>query len=222
MTRLALLFDLDGTVVDTDVLHLAAFNEILAPYDRTLDSDGYRMHVMGRPNNQIMSNLLPHVPNDHIGLAERKEALFRASLPGSLTPIAGILALLDWARDNDAGVAVVTNAPRENADAMLAACGLTGRFEAVVIGDECARPKPDPMPYQEAMRALGVTPSRSIAFEDSPSGLRAARASGARVFGLRTGLEDAELQQAGAHQCIQDFTDPAIISCLQTVKARAA
>ena len=58
----------------------------------------------------------------------------------------------------------------------------------MVIGDECARPKPDPEPYRAAMRALGVTPSRAVAFEDSRSGLRAARGAGALVFGLTTGL----------------------------------
>jgi HAD superfamily hydrolase (TIGR01509 family) len=222
VTRLALLFDLDGTLVESDPLHLAAFNAVLAPFGRTLDMDGYQTHVMGRPNSEIMARLLPGESRNHEDLAIHKEAMFRDSLPDQIEPVAGIHALLDWSDENGAGLAIVTNAPRKNAEAMLAACGLAGRFETIIIGDECARPKPDPLPFQEAMRALGTNPSRSIAFEDSPSGLRAARASGARVFGLRTGLEDAQLRQAGAHQSIQDFTDPALLTYLQTVKATAA
>jgi beta-phosphoglucomutase len=123
-------------------------------------------------------------------------------------PVAGIHALLDWAAEAGAGTAVVTNAPRENARAMLAAAGLAGRLTELVIGDECPRAKPDPFPYQEAMRRLGVTPAASLAFEDSRSGLRAARGSGARVFGVTTALPAAELLQAGAHDTIADYTDP--------------
>ncbi len=119
--------------------------------------------------------------------------MFRASLAGSVEPVAGIHALLDWAEADGAGCAVVTNAPRDNAVAMLAAASLAHRLPTLVIGDECARPKPDPAPYRAAMARLGVTPSRSVAFEDSRSGLRAARASGAHVFGLSTGLTAEEL-----------------------------
>ena len=71
---------------------------------------------------------------------------------------------------------------------MLAAAGLAHRLPTLVIGDECERAKPDPAPYRAAMAALGATPSRSVAFEDSRSGLRAARAAGAHVFGMTTGL----------------------------------
>ncbi len=105
---------------------------------------------------------------------------------------------------------------------MLAAAGLAHRFDTVVIGEECERPKPDPLPYQEAMRRLGVTPSRSVAFEDSRSGLRAARGAGAHVFGVSTALTPAELLQAGAHQVIPDFTDPALWVALNALKARVA
>jgi beta-phosphoglucomutase-like phosphatase (HAD superfamily) len=72
------------------------------------------------------------------------------------------------------------------------------------------------------MAALGVTPSRAIAFEDSRSGLRAARDSGARVFGLTTGLTAGELLQAGAHAAIADYTDPALWAHLESRKASIA
>ncbi len=105
---------------------------------------------------------------------------------------------------------------------MLAAAGLADRLPALVIGDECERAKPDPAPYRAAMAALGVTPSRSVAFEDSRSGLRAARGSGAHVFGMTTGLAADELTQAGAHQVIADFTDPALWAHLDQLGARVA
>jgi HAD superfamily hydrolase (TIGR01509 family) len=219
MSRAALLFDLDGTLVDTDHLHHSAFRAILAERGRDLSLDEYRAGIMGQPNNAILARFFP---GEESGVLDRKEAVFRESLGDTVEPVAGIHALLDWAEANGAGCAVVTNAPRDNAVAMLAAASLAHRLPTVIIGDECARPKPDPEPYRAAMAVLGVTPSRAIAFEDSASGLRAARASGAQVFGLTTGLSPVELVQAGAHDTIADFTDPKLWSTLEALKARVA
>ena len=105
---------------------------------------------------------------------------------------------------------------------MLGAIGLRQHFEVIVIGEECPRGKPDPYPYQEAMRQLGVTPDQAVAFEDSPSGTRAARSSGAYTVGIRSGLDDHSLRQAGAHVTLQDFTDPALSDVLKRFKGVAA
>lgn len=216
MTGYALLFDLDGTLVDTDLLHHAAFVTLLAERGVTLSVEDYKTHIMGKSNAEIQGRYFANEAEpDSRALLDRKEALFRDSLAATVTPVTGIHALLDWAEQTGAATAVVTNAPRANATAMLAAAGIADRLPVVVIGEECVRPKPDPAPYQEAMRRLGVTPSRSIAFEDSPSGLRAARASGARVYGLTTGLPAPALHAAGAHAAIADFTDPDLWSHLE-------
>jgi HAD superfamily hydrolase (TIGR01509 family) len=222
MSELALLFDLDGTLVDTDRLHHAAFCDVLAEAGRApIAMADYKLQIMGQPNAEIAGWLFPDDPQAGARVA-RKEALFRERLAAELEPVAGVHALLDWAEEAGARTAVVTNAPRVNAVAMLAAAGLDRRLTEIVIGEECARPKPDPLPYQEAMRRLGARPSRSVAFEDSRSGLRAARAAGALVFGMTTGLSAEELLQAGAHHAIPDFTAAALRAALDNLKARAA
>lgn len=222
MSRFALLFDLDGTLVDTDDLHFAAFGALLAERGVAFSRNDYRERVMGRPNTAIMAEFFPGEEHRHAEIADAKEAAFRAMLGARVEPVAGAEALMAWAAAEGAGIAVVTNAPRTNAEAMLAAIGLGPRIHTLVIGEECARPKPDPLPYREAMARLGVTPAQSVAFEDSPSGLRAARGSGAHVVGLSTGLPSARLRDAGAHHVIADFTDPALMGVLQSLKARAA
>ena len=109
--------------------------------------------------------LIMGVANDHSiawgiakALHEEGAALaFSSDWPVSpIDPIAGIHALLDWAAEQGVGTAVVTNAPRRNALAMLAAAGLAARLPIVIIGDECVRAKPDPAPYQAGMAALGL------------------------------------------------------------------
>lgn len=222
MSRLALLFDLDGTLVDTDLLHHAAFCAVLAERGRDLSLGDYKTHVMGQPNVDIMRRYFPGEEADHARIAAGKEAMFLEALGDSVAPVAGIEAVLDWAEAEGAGLAVVTNAPRGNAEAMLAACGLAHRFGTLIIGDECARPKPDPLPYQMAMQALGATPSSSVAFEDSRSGLRAAHGSGAYAFGLTTGLPAEELLRSGARAAIADYTDPVLWAHLRAMAARVA
>jgi beta-phosphoglucomutase len=204
----ALLFDLDGTLVDTDPLHLAAIRDVFAPFGVAVDDETYATRIMGQSNAAIGAAFLPDESVEtRRAVLDRKEALFRAALSDA-APRPGVPELLDWAARTGAPTAIVTNAPRANADGILAAIGLTGRFGTLVIGDELARAKPDPLPYRTAMERLGTTPEASIAFEDSLSGLRAAAASGAHVFALRGALPDAAL--ADAHEIIDDFTAPAL------------
>lgn len=222
MSRLALLFDLDGTLLDTDPLHHRAFGSVLAERGRDLSVEEYHARIMGRPNADIMADFFPGEEARHAEIADLKESRFRDLLGAEVSPTPGIHALLDWAESLGAGTAVVTNAPRGNAAAMLAATGLDRRLTTLVIGDECPRPKPDPMPYRMAMELLGATPARSVAFEDSPSGLRAARGSGAHVFGITGSLSPEALRSAGAHETIADFTAPPLWSYLEALAARHA
>jgi HAD superfamily hydrolase (TIGR01509 family) len=107
-------------------------------------------------------------------------------------------------------VAVVSNAPTENAHAMLAAIGLAGRIGTIVLGDDCPKGKPDPFPYAEAMRRLGVDPADAVAFEDSRAGLTSASAAGAFAVGVASSLSADALTACGARLVIRDFTDPAL------------
>jgi beta-phosphoglucomutase len=216
---LTLLFDLDGTLVDTDRLHLQAWCTVLAEFGRTLTLHDYRARVMGAPNDAIMGFLFAdRTPRDHAELAERKESLFRASL-ATLVPAAGLLDLLDWADQAAVRCGVVTNAPRPNAELMLTGLGLAARFPMLVIGEELPRGKPDPLPYRVALDRLGGVASRAVAFEDSLSGVRSASGAGIRTFGLRTALPDDALLRAGAAAVISDFTDATLRATLADLLA---
>jgi HAD superfamily hydrolase (TIGR01509 family) len=211
---LALLFDLDGTLVDTDRLHIAAWNSVLARDGRRIDSAYYRTSVMGFANDAVSSALFPDHPASLRGaLSDEKEAAFR-SLVGDLTPTAGLPKVLAWADKLALPMAVVTNAPRENALLMLRGLRLADRFPVLVIGDELARGKPDPLPYVTAMQRLGTDASRALAFEDSLSGVRAAVAAGVETIGLMTALSEDVLRDAGAAAVAKDFTDSALLERL--------
>ncbi|MFY0680150.1 MAG: HAD family phosphatase [Thalassovita sp.] len=211
----ALLFDLDGTMLNSDALHEAIFKDILEERGVVLGDNWYQQKIHGRLNADIFADLLPEL-RDPEALSVEKEAEFRRRLPVPYPSLPGLAALLEdcatWPK------AVVTNAPRLNAEAMLRAIGVREAFDVLVIGDECAKGKPDPEPYLEAMRQLGVRAEDCVAFEDSPSGLRAARDSGAYSVGVRSTLDDAALRRAGAQCSIQDFEDTALADVLTSLK----
>ena len=192
----------------TDPIHAAVFIDLFAARGRRIDMAFYLNHLHGRLNASIFAEFCPG--EDARALSEAKEAAFRARVSARMPSTPGIEALLDRARTNGWGTAVVTNAPRANAEAMLAAIGLPDAFDTLVIGDECTAGKPDPAPYTAAMTRLGVPPAACIAFEDSPSGLRSAAAAGAYAIGIRSSLDDAALRAAGAALSLQDFDDPAL------------
>jgi HAD superfamily hydrolase (TIGR01509 family) len=209
-----LLFDLDGTLVDTDHLHLGAYQELLARFGRSLDLQGYRAHIMGAANSAIAERYFPELDGAaRAGISAEKEALFRARL-ATLTPTRGLLRLLDHAEAERWAMAVITNAPRENADAMLGGLGLGGRFAHVVIGEELAHGKPHPLPYLTGLALTGGVAGRALAFEDSRSGVQAAVAAGIETVGMLTGLDEAALRREGAHHVIADFEDSALWALL--------
>lgn len=215
----ALLFDLDGTLADTDAQHLAAFQHVFGRLGVAIDKAGYVGRVMGASNAMVAQAYLAHLPPDAQRQAlDDKEARFRERA-SALTPLAGAAALLDFADAHGLGKAVVTNAPRANAELMLAALGLAKRLPVLVIGGELARPKPDALPYLTGLALTGGRAARSLAFEDSLAGMRAALAAGLAVVGLTTTLDEATLTGAGATIAAKDFTDPRIYGLIRAKMA---
>jgi HAD superfamily hydrolase (TIGR01509 family) len=211
----ALIFDMDGTLTHSDPVHLKAFVKILAPEGVRMDEDVYRSTVIGRTNDAIFASLLPHLTaEEHGELAERKEETFR-EMASDLKPLDGLGRLLDWADARGLRLGLVTNAPVLNAQHMLEALGIAERFAVRITIDDVARGKPDPLPYLTALERLGITPDEALVFEDSPSGMRAAKAAGIFGFGILTGMTADEMAAVGADRSITDFHDPVLWQILE-------
>ena len=203
----ALLFDLDGTLTDTDTLHLQALQQLLREQGRELSEAEFDAHVSGRANADMCRYLFPGRPvAEHEAFADRKEARFRALSP-TLQPTAGLERLLAHAERRGIGMAVVTNAPRANAQHMLAAMGLAQRFEHVLVAEELARAKPDPLPYLTGLERLGARADHALAFEDSVPGVTAASRAGILTVGLSTSQAPQLLLEAGAQLVVKNFDD---------------
>ena len=217
--NLWLLFDIDGTLVDTDHLHYESFAALLRPHGRTLTQDEFDARIVGQPNDAIMRWLFPDLDAPaQAALADEKEAHFRRSVV-SLTPAAGLRDVLAWADVHDVAVGVVTNAPRANGEMMLHGLGLAHLLPRLVIGVELERPKPDPLPYLTGLAMIGGHADRTIAFEDSIAGVTSAARAGLHTVGLATGHRVGQLLQAGARRVVVDFTDPGLWALLEGAAA---
>ncbi len=206
----ALLFDLDGTLTESDSLHEAAYIEVMAAHGLDLDEATYRSRMSGRPNVDIVTEFLPYLSSaEALAVIDAKENRYRL-LATRLEPLAGLDRILAWAARRRLGLALVTNAPRESLAFTLGALALAETFAVQVSPEEVTRPKPDLEPYRLALERLGVEPDEGIAFEDSPSGVRSAVGAGLRVVGMTTGQDPERLREAGAAITIPDFADEAL------------
>jgi HAD superfamily hydrolase (TIGR01509 family) len=204
----ALLFDLDGTLAETDSLHLPTWVNVLRPYGIEIDEEFYRERISGRSNSKIVEDLLPDLSaKEGRDLADAKEASFRERAD-ELEPLPGLLDFMREAKDRGLSLTLVTNAPEENVEAMLLALELREFFDEVVLSDEVGPVKPDPAPYRAALNRLGVAPEEALAFEDSTSGIASSVGVGIPTVGIASTQAPETLEDAGAFMVAADFADP--------------
>lgn len=188
---LALIFDMDGVIVDSNPLHRdswAAFN--LTKGLETTEEMHQRMY--GRRNDQIVRDFY----GDHLSAEEvfahgaAKEKVYRQMLGDRLeeTLVPGLRPFLEQFRG--APMAVASNAEPENIDFVLDRAGLRQYFKAVVDGHQVTHPKPHPEVYLRAAELLGMEPRNCIVLEDSHTGIAAAKAAGMRIVGIGTTHEN--------------------------------
>lgn len=209
---MALLFDLDGVIVDSNPVHVQVWKEYLSRYG--IDPGGALPGLMyGRRNDEIVRDFFgSHLPAEEIHRhGAEKEAFYRRRMRDQLSQrlVPGIRDFLR--RHRGVPKAVVTNAEPANVEFILNEAGLAEHFTVVVDGHQVERPKPAPDIYLLAAHLLGKNPAECIVFEDSETGVRAARAAGARVVAVattETSFPDAEL-------VIRDFTDPALAAWIE-------
>jgi HAD superfamily hydrolase (TIGR01509 family) len=217
---LALIFDLDGVVVDSMPAHTLAWQRYLERLGIVPREDvTTRMH--GRRNDEIVRDFLgPDVPPGLVfehGAA--KERLFRQIMAPQLMDrlVPGIDRFL--ARGSLANglapVALATNAEPANVAFMLEGTGLSRYFRVVANGTHVKHAKPAPDIYLFAAERLGAEPRNCIVFEDSPVGIAAARAAGMRVAGVQTHTDPLDHVDV----TVPDFLDPELERWLATQQA---
>ena len=183
------LWDLDGTLIDSGDLHYEAWREVLAEMGRPFDR-GVFAQSFGKRNDTILRELLQVGGSDEeIGrIGDDKEERYRVLVLRHGVPLLpGALHWLRRLKEEGWRQALATSAPLRNVDATLLPLGLRDHFDAVVSADEVGRGKPDPLVFLTAAERLGLPPARCIVVEDAPAGLEGARRGGMASIGVLSG-----------------------------------
>lgn len=176
----ALIFDFDGLILDTETPELMAWQEVFAGFGCNLTIDTWA-DCVGRPPGSFDPCLELERQMGRRLDRERLRADVRARCHSLIDREAvrpGVVDWLDEAEAAGAALAVVSSSPHFWVDRHLEKLNLLDRFEQIVCREDVERHKPDPLPYQKAVERLGREPLSAIAVEDSPHGVRSAKAAG--------------------------------------------
>jgi len=192
----AVLWDLDGILVDTGRYHWQAWSEILSAGGWAFSREQFQ-RTFGMNNQGVLSTVMGRPPTaiEMRELAEAKEARFRALISGQVQPLLGVRTWLRRLQRQGARQAVASSAPMANIEALVDALNVGGAFQALVSAEGLPS-KPDPAVFLEAARQLQVAPARCIVVEDAVAGVEAARRAGMRCLAVTNTNPAAALEAA--------------------------
>lgn len=207
---IAVIWDVDGTLVDTAELHFAAWAKLAAEMGRPFNRADFAA-TFGRRNPEIIRFLFRQEFSDAevAQIGETKETYYRSAAEGGVQLLPGVRELLDGLHARGVRQAVGSSAPRGNLDLILKLTDSRRYFDAVVGMEDTTRGKPDPQVFLVAAEKLGVPPVRCVVLEDAVAGVEAAKAGGMKCVAVTfVGHHPAErLVEAGADRVVRCFTE---------------
>lgn len=180
------LWDMDGTLLDSAEYHWLTWKEILAGEGHEMTRERFAS-TFGQRNDAVLRDLLGEGFPDHeiARIASAKEARYRELvLAGGIEPLPGVRRWLDRLRAGGWRQAVASSAPTANIEALLEALGIGDYFRAFAADEDVQHGKPDPEVFLVAASRLGVPPERCVVVEDAPAGVEAGRRAGMRTIGV--------------------------------------
>jgi beta-phosphoglucomutase-like phosphatase (HAD superfamily) len=220
----ALIFDMDGTMIDSMPWHARSWVEFVARHGLKLDVTDILARTTGRTGVECMRELFERDLSDAEcqAMVHEKEEIYRAMFSDNFTEVAGFTAFAKAAVARGLKVAVGTAGDKHNIEFAMSRLKMDPLPLAIVGGDEGFAGKPTPEIFVEAARRIGVAPERCIVFEDAPFGIEAARRGGMRAVAVCSTHSAAEL--AGPHviAAVRDYDELAHSNFLETLDAAAA
>jgi HAD superfamily hydrolase (TIGR01509 family) len=192
--RRAVLWDVDGTMIDSSEYHWLAWREALAAENFPLTREQFAA-AFGRRNDEILRGYFgEEFPASEVArVGDAKEELYRGFVRArGIRLLPGVAGWLERLRGAGWLQAMASSAPRANLEAIADALELRGYFDAVVSAEDVERGKPDPQVFLTAAAKLGVEPAACVVVEDAPAGTEAARRAGMRSVGVLTVHEQVE------------------------------
>jgi HAD superfamily hydrolase (TIGR01509 family) len=217
----AIVFDFDGLILDTETAEVEGWRKIFAQHGQEFPDEVW-INAIGRGADQIAETPVHFLERligralDHGEINEARRRLSR-ELIDQKDALPGVREAIGEARELGLGLAVASSSHHHWVDGFLDRLGLLSSFDAVLCADDVARAKPHPDLYQAAMDALGHAPEAGIALEDSPMGIRAAKAAGLFCVAVPNELTKL-LPLDGADMSVPSLAETSV-QCLITAAA---
>ncbi len=207
-TPRAVIFDMDGVLIDSYEAHYDSWRRMLADHGRTLSEDQFR-ETFGQTNKAIISALWSDAADEATvrRWGDQKEEHFREILRERCPVMPGVPELLSRLHDGGFALAVGSSGPDENVRTVLECLPGGQLFDARVTGCDVTHSKPHPEVFLTAAEKLGVAPGRCVVVEDAPAGVEAAKRAGMAAIAL-TGTAEAEaLEARGADRVVRTLAE---------------
>jgi beta-phosphoglucomutase len=202
----AILFDVDGTMVNNTAFHKEAWMETTRRLGLNFSESDYHKKIHARSNDKIVRNLFDNPSEELVKkIADQKEFLYRSNFAPHLREIPGLVRFLTELEQAGIVCGVVSNSPKENVDLVLDGLDLRRFFKVALNRDMVKAGKPDPEGLFRAADELGYPPEKCLVFDDSASGFRACRNAGMKYVAITAAIDPADL--AEIHDAVAIFND---------------
>ena len=201
----AVVFDMDGVLIDSHPVHLAAWRTFLSLLGREVSRAELSFILEGRTRNEILHHFLGDLPEQDLQrYGRQKDEIFR-QMEHQITPVPGALEFLNALSNSGVTAAIATSASEIRTLSTIERMGIAEHFEAVITASDVSTGKPDPTVYRLACERLGVPTPQALAFDDAPAGVQSAKSAGMRCIGISSNGLTSQLLINGAERVIPDF-----------------
>ncbi len=201
----AIIFDMDGVIIDSHPIHRSAWRRFLASVGREVSDSDLDFVLDGRKKEDILRHFLGGLSDaEVIEYGHRKEELFREEAL-ELKAVEGLDEFLAKLRQSGLLLAIASSASKSRVKYVLDRLHLASYFHAIITGDDVPKGKPDPEIFRRAADSLGCAYSDVLVIEDAVSGVLAAKSAGMRCLGVASNGRGAALAKAGADHVVTNF-----------------
>ncbi|MBV9960899.1 MAG: HAD family phosphatase [Parafilimonas sp.] len=203
----AVIFDLDGTLIDNNAYHIEAWKTFYDKIGKPFSKQEYMQHINGRINRDIFNYVFNTTlsPGQIESYSDEKEALYRQLYKPHIRPVTGLIDFLEELEKEKIPKAIATSGLATNINFMFENVPIRNHFLNIIDASQITQGKPHPEIFLKAALSVNAVPSRCVAFEDSVAGIRSAKSAGMKVVALTTTHIAEDVHEADI--IIKDYTE---------------